>query len=172
MSRDLITEKHYSEVYKEKLFELWYKQGKPSRAIFHRRIPTDEANRLPNTQTIQNWIENEWRERGEALDELVMEELNSRLVYEKVEMLKRHAEAGQRMQTMAVEVLEKLEPDDFTSSSLIRLWAEGIRIERESVGIPQALEKMTKLSDEQLVDEIKEIFSHSTVEFEQIEDEV
>jgi len=159
----------FSEDYRENMFELWYKQGKPSNIIFHRRAPADENNVMPTAATFKFWID-DWRERAEALDELVMQKLNERLVYEKVEMLKRHSEAGRKMQKMAIDTLEQLKPDDFTSSSLIRLWAEGIRIERESSGIPEALEKMTKMSDEQLVDEIKDIFSHAPVEFQQIED--
>ena len=101
---------------------------------------------------------------------MVMEQLNAQLVHEKVEMLKRHADVAKEMQELAISTLQLLDVEDFTSSSLIRLWSEGIRIERESIGIPQALEKMSGLTDEQLVKEIEEIVRSSQGTIEQIED--
>jgi hypothetical protein len=164
------TNPFYSEKYREKIFEFWYLRGKPSPTAIAKYMPADEEGRIPDKTTISRWVNDEFISRAEILDEAVTKELNARLVHEKVEMLDRHAKAARKMQDKAMELLETLNPDDFTSSSLIRLWTEGIRIERESAGIPGMLEKITNLSEESLVAEIEEIFRHSPIDVKQLED--
>ena len=160
----------YTEKYKNQLFEHWFKNGKLGYSKFRKIAFPDENGRLPGEPLIQKWIDDEWRGRGEHLDSMVMEQLNAQLVYEKVEMLKRHADDAKWAQEIAIEKLKQMDIEDFTASALIRLWSEGIRIERESIGIPQALEKMSGLSDEQLVKEIEEIVRSSPGTIEQIDD--
>jgi hypothetical protein len=60
------------------------------------------------------------------------------------------------------KILEK--QDELSSNALVRLLIEGIRIERESRGIPQALEKMVNKTDEELLDEIAQLTGGAEVE--------
>jgi len=59
--------------------------------------------------------------------------------------------------------------DVLSAPAAVRLLVEGIRIERESRGIPAALDKMQNMSDEQLLDEIKELMTSSSVSLEEID---
>src|SRR3990167_2801564 len=120
----------YTEKYKNQLFEHWFKNSKMGYNNFHKIAFPDENGRIPAEKLLQRWIDDEWRARGEHLDNMVMEQLNAQLVHEKVEMLKRHADVAKEMQELAIENLRQMPLDDFTSSALIRLWSEGIRIER------------------------------------------
>ena len=97
----------------------------------------------------------------EKTNELI-DEINQRVIAEKVEMLSRHTKLGQEMQDMALDYLKE-NVDELSSPAAIRLLVEGIRIERESRGVPEALEKISKMSDEQLLSEVKKIVSQSPV---------
>lgn len=131
-----------------------------SRLIKH--IP-DEEGHYPTQSTLYAWINtNEWNERGNELDQKVMNTLDATLIQEKVEMLHRHTQVAEKMQSLAVDAIEKhlieeRDPEWLTASSAIRLLTEGIRIERESRGIPGMLEKISKRSDEDLLEDIKKL---------------
>ena len=69
------------------------------------------------------------------------------------------------MQNLSLEYLEA-HADDLTSAGAVRLLVEGIRIERESKGVPEALEKMSKMSDADLLEEVKKLATSSSVTLE------
>jgi hypothetical protein len=115
-------------------------------------IPVDWGENKPAEGTLRQWIKDSFEERAAVLDKQLANEIEGRLIQEKVEMLYRHGEIGRTMQNRALEKLETVEIEDLPTSAAVRLLVEGVRIERESVGLPQALEKMINSSDEDIMD--------------------
>jgi len=127
-------------------------------------IPDDWGERIPTTHTLGIWMRGEmFQSQATELDKQVSTELEARLVKEKVEMLTRHADIGVKMQDLAIDYIEH-NSDQLSSNAYVRLLIEGIRIERESKGIPQALEKMMSRTDEELLEEVRELTEGAQVE--------
>lgn len=162
--------KYFTEAYKQDLFVLWYNNQKPFSHVLVNMIPDSWANGVrPSPETTRLWIDRIFKPQAEILDAQVARELEQRLVAEKVEMLSRHARIGQEMQDVAYNYLEK-HKEELNTSSAVRLLVEGVRIERESRGIPQALEKMMDRSDEELLEEVKKLIGESPVEIMEVLD--
>ena len=150
---------------KEEVFYFWYNNRRMSIRKFYEKLQEEYPDEpLPSVNTIQFWIR-EFLPRARDLDLQVHQQLEATVIAEKVEMLKRHAKVGLRMQNLSLDYLEA-HADDLTSAGAVRLLVEGIRIERESKGVPEALEKMSKMSDEQLLEEVKKLATSSSVTLE------
>ena len=155
----------FTEQYQREAFTVWYELGKPSPQRLYDALKPDEiVGRVPSPKTLQEWIAERFRDWGEELDGEVRDQINEMLIAEKVEMAKRHAEIGQKMQSKALEYLDSHEID--TSASAVRLLVEGLRIEQENVGLPQALKKLSRMSDEDLLAEVMKITEKTGVSFE------
>ena len=158
------TGRGYPSGYKDDLFRIWFKHGKPSAQKLWEMIPDEWEVEKPTLQTVTIWIREIYRPRSELLDERLNQELEERLVKEKVEMLYRHAKVGRLMQNKALEHLNGVDPADLSTSSSVRLLVEGLRIERDSVGIPQAVEKLLNETDEDLLNRVQNILGDSPAE--------
>jgi hypothetical protein len=164
-----IRQKNFSSQYREKIFYVWYNHGKPgSMSLLPFITPEmDEWERLPSKYSLDVWIEDEFVPRAAQLDSEIKKQLDAQLIAEKVEMLRRHADVGLKMQDMAIEYLNE-NREELSAPAAVRLLVEGIRIERESRGIPAALDKIRDMSDEKLMEQIKEIVTSSNVTLEDI----
>jgi hypothetical protein len=156
--------------YKGDLFLFWWKNQKPSAQRLHRMIPQEWGDRKPSVLTLHAWIKDDFDHRANVLDKRLADEIEGRLIKEKVEMLYRHAQIGREAQDKALAKIRSVSVEDLPVSSAIRLFVEGVRIERESVGLPQALEKMINKSDDEILNRIKEITEESEAEILIIDD--
>lgn len=154
----------YTRGYKDDVFMLWYNNGKPSAQRLWEMLPEEWEIEKPAVKAISGWIRDIYKPRAEMMDERLAQELEGRLVKEKVEMLYRHANVGRLMQNKALTYLDKVDPDDLNTSAAVRLLVEGVRIERESVGLPQALEKMLDETDEDLLNRVEKLLGESPAE--------
>lgn len=161
--------RYFTVGYKDQLFLLWYKSGKPMAPSFFAICPPDPNGKRPNRNTIQGWVKNEWRIRAHELDAQVNNEIEKRIIVEKVEMLTRHAKIGKEMQVMAIDWLEE-NVDQLTAASAVRLLDTGLRVERESRGVPAMLEGIMNMTDEELLEQLKKEIGKSKVEIEMLED--
>jgi len=154
----------FTDEYKLQTFLLWYEKGKPSASRLWNMIkPEPLENRKPTQSTLKIWIGDIFKPQAEVWDEQVEKELEHRMVKEKVEMLSRHAELGEEMQDISIEYIRE-HKDKLTSSSAVRMLVAGIEIERDSRGLPQAIETMINKSDEDLLKDIMKIVKESEVE--------
>jgi hypothetical protein len=156
----------YPQPYIDQLFTIWYSMGKPAASSFSATMPPYDdgiTKRKPALQTVQKWIIDIFVDRGKVLDDQVMNQINQRLVADKVEMLNRHAELGFHIQNMALEYLDG-NKDKLNVSNSVRLLVEGVRIERESRGISTTLEKITNMSDEELEKQVRQLVERSPVD--------
>ena len=156
----------FPQPYIDQVFTQWYSMGKPAVKRFSQVVmPYDDGSfsHKPSVYTLQRWIFESFNDRAKMLDDQVMQQLNQKLVAEKVEMLNRHAEIGSHIQDMALDYLDE-HKDQLNVTNSVRLLVEGVRIERESRGISTTLEKITGLSDEELEKQVRQIVERSPVE--------
>lgn len=165
---------HYTQEYKNSIRTQWFRMGKPGAKRLHISIESDPiTRRKPRFETIQKWIAEDFKPFAENLDTQIQDELNNRLILEKVEMLMRHTETAQEMQNISIEWL-RIHKDDLNAISAARLLTAGIEIERMSRGIPKALEKLANMKDEDIMRKIQDIVSRSptTIEPMELSDEI
>lgn len=150
----------FSTQYREKIFYIWYNHGKPGSVNLLRFITPnlDDFERIPTKSALNFWITEEFKPRAELMDKQIKDQMNALLVKEKVEMLRRHAEIGLKMQNIAIDYLNE-NLDELSAPAAVRLLVEGIRIERESRGIPDALDKMQSMTDEDLMKEVQHLIT-------------
>lgn len=146
----------YSSDYKQKIFVLWYNSGKPSASRLFDLITEPESitGKFPSKSVLQKWISEEFTAEAIFLDEESSQEIEKRLVTDKVEMLLRHAKIGRGMQEKALSYLE--ENDDLGNArTAITLLVEGLKVERESTGVVPA-QKYSRMTDDELLEKLKE----------------
>jgi len=152
----------FSEDYKNSVFLTWYKNAKPNATYLMGMISESNDGRKPSRTLLWRWIREDFEERAIPIDDAVREEMNSRLTQEKIEMLERHAKTGLEMQNMALNYIRE-HKDELTPISAVRLLVEGVKIERGSRGIPQVLEKMMLLSDDDLLKETEKLLLRAPI---------
>jgi len=162
--RASLTDEHrkpnkFTPEYKNSVFLEWYNLGRPNPQKFALVIKPDNWGNQPTKVTLDHWIHEDFKEKADLLDQQVEEEMNKRLIQQKIEMLTRHAQVGRDMQKRAIAELEKLET--LSEAGSIRLLEFGARLERESAGIPEMLKDIMKLTDEQLVQKIQDLVTKS-----------
>jgi hypothetical protein len=168
---DKLDRSHFTDEYKNSIFMIWYRSGKVNPTALLGIIPPNSDDKKPTRITLGNWVD-DFRPRAEELDEVVKDELDGRLVKEKIEMLNRHADIALEIQGKALDYLRDKDHSDLNAASAVRLLVEGIRIEKESRGIPKILSKMASMTDDDLLKKAEELLLRSPItEMEVITDE-
>jgi hypothetical protein len=172
MPSEMIVKQYFSNSYKDAIFTLWYSMGKPVARILYPKIPIyEDTGGKPAYETLHVWVTSEeFREKARMLDEQVMEQINAKMIAEKVEMLNRHATVGVTMQDIAMKYLDE-HKTELGISPAVRLLVAGVEIERESRGIATTVEKITRMSDQDLESEIQKLLEKSPVELQTIDGE-
>lgn len=161
----------FSENYKLSVFELWYRSGKPTAKVMYNLVEPDPVTGdIPTFTTLQTWMKVDFVPHADMLDQQVQMALEERLIQEKVAMFEKHAKIAVDLQEMAITYLDENQ-DNLKVPNAVRMLIEGVRIERESRGIPQALEKMMNRTDEELLKEVTEIVSKAPVTIEPLSEE-
>lgn len=156
----------FTRGYKYDVFLLWYEGGQPAASSLRNMLNPDPTNgRTPGHATLQNWIIKNFRPKADVWDRGVDEEMKGNLVQAKLEMLARHAKVGKQMQIMAIDYLND-HLNEITPAVAAKLLIEGIKVERVSLGIPEAIEKMVTQTDEELMGELKKILTSGKVTIE------
>lgn len=150
----------FAKDYKLAMFQDWYNQGRPSVYKFFPYVVPDENGNKPSQITVGHWVHDDFKERADFLDKQVTDEMNKRLIEIKIEMLNRHAELAVELQKRALKELEAM--SKLTEAGSIRLLELGIKVEQGSRGIPEMLDKMRKLSDDDLLKQIQELATTSS----------
>jgi hypothetical protein len=92
------TNSTYSMEYKWEVFSTWFRGGRPSAIQLNAMIGYDEftKNKI-SISVLRTWV-SEFKKQAEILDAQINNQLERRLVAEKVEMLNKHAKLGQDIQ--------------------------------------------------------------------------
>ena len=162
---------HYSEEYKSVVFQIWYSNNRPLPSKLLEMIPEDESHRKPDVKNLGKWI-SFWGEDADRLDIEVKRNIDIDLVGQRAEMLKKQANSGKALQDMGMTYLEEHGFDK--ASDALRAVVDGVRIERESRGLGEALDRIFKMDDEALRKELVHLLqrdSGAVVDGQVLEDE-
>jgi len=147
----------YTQPYKDAVFYTWYTMGKISANSLRRAIEPNEEGHTPSVFALNEWIKSDYFvNKAKELDDTIKATVDTKVVSEKVEMLERHAVISKEMQDIAIDYLRE-HKDDLTAATAVRLWLEGVRIERESRGLPSLITGVVNSSDEELVQHIQDL---------------
>ena len=142
----------YNQDLKDKAFWIWYNNGKlPATKLLLKLQETEKI--VPPRTTLYAWM-SDWKEHADELDQQIKDEFSADVVQTKVEMLRRHASVGKELQSIGIEWLRE-NLDSLTAAAVTRLIKDGYEMERSSVGVPEALEKMLAVSDDDLKKQIE-----------------
>jgi len=155
--------RNFSDEYKKQIFILWYNSGKPSPGDLKLFIkePDPLTNRFFTESQLKHLINSEFRALADYFDNEVAKALETKLVSEKVEMLREHAELGKNIAKMGMDYLE--EHGIGGSRNALNAIIQGLKIERESRGTPIELAKIAKMSDDQIIEELKDLVEGSEI---------
>ena len=151
----------YSSEYKTKLYYQWYKAGKPSSGKFALEVKPYEG-KVPNQLTLQTWIK-QWEIECREMDEQVKSELSKNIVQTKVEMFSEHLEQARELRIVAFNWLKE-NWEELTPSVAVRLRTDAMGMEQSIAGIPEAIEKMMSMTDEDLLEATLDALEDSNLE--------
>ena len=153
----------FLDEYRQEAFLIWYENNKPSAVELRKLIINsfEETAVVPSAAALSIWISTFFIPKAYELDLQVSERLDEKAIASKVEMMNRHAQLGREMQTMGIEYLR--EKGLGSSRNAIVALVHGFEIERQS-NVPTDFEKLEKMTDDALLDELKKLATNSVVE--------
>jgi len=115
--------------------------------------PADEKGRRVTNTTLNKWMrEYGWRERAEDIQIKAIEKVNDEIINLKANLLREQFENGK---DIAMKAKQFLMDNGFDSAaSAVSAYFSATKEQRLAVGIWEILEKMNKMTDEQLEREI------------------
>lgn len=158
----------YSKLYRDSAFFQWYRLGRVGMKQLTFHLEPDERNKTPGYQTLSKWKKEEnWVERADEMDENASIQIQKKLIDDKRKMLEKHIEISEDMQNQALEYLETHGLD--TAHQAIRLLELGIKVEKESVGLPSLLKEVSELEDSDLTSRIAKLLEGAEIDLDEIE---
>lgn len=138
---------------------IWYKMGRPTATEFMKYLPKDlDTGDVAKYNSLLAWRNKyAWDMRADVLDAEVTRQIEIQAINEKVEMLRRQADLGKRLQDAGEDYfLHNAIVSDRVALGAIKT---GVEIERNARGIPDALLKIADLKDEELGDIVGKLLS-------------
>ena len=143
----------YTESYREACFLAWFQNGCPKGKQILEILPIDEHGRKPHIAQVNEWMNTyDWYARSDVLNSEVAKRIEIQAVEDKVKMLQKQAENGERLQEKGMKYLETVGFDK--SADALRAVIQGAELERASKGLPSALIKISEMDDSKLSDVI------------------
>jgi hypothetical protein len=159
----------FPDTYREGLFLMWYEMGCPALKLFYEKVPPADDGRTATEYTVREWFKKyQWKERASRLNTEVAKIVEAKAVEERVQMLNRQAEYGLQLQEMGIKYLE--EHDLNNDKSAITAIIRGAELERNSRGLPDALQKVAKMQDSTLEITVRKLLSRMPTD--QLKEEV
>lgn len=145
----------FDDAYRETCFNVWLSADCPDglRRI-QEVLPLTAEGEKPSLEVVRMWLNQDWKFRADYINSRAQEVADEDLIQRKAEMLKQQAERGRKLQLMGIEYLESEGGGFDSSSSAVSAIINGAKLERESMGIGDLIERMSRMSDTELKSEI------------------
>jgi hypothetical protein len=139
----------YSELYKQKAFDVWFLNGRPTDSNLYELLSPDEQGNKPSYPTLVRWRKDfDWESRADILDAQAIQKHDDALIQKKVEMLTRHYNDAV---SLATKAKEHLMMDGFDSSAAaVNAYFRGTEEQRNVEGLGELLNKLGKMTNEQI----------------------
>lgn len=139
----------YSLAQIEEIFFIWYKANRCTIQQLQTLCSESGINPVPSIHNLYRWKDHhKWLDKADVLDQQVMKQIETKAIEEKVEMYRRHSEMAKSLQDMAFAYFQENGIDN--AKVALTAVIKGAELERISRGIPDALQKVAKLQDEEL----------------------
>jgi hypothetical protein len=145
----------YDQIYIKECFNAWYLNGRPTApkdilAVIPVYGPTGGK---PTGFMLKKWmIDGFWDVQADEMDAKAMILVDDALVNKKAEMLRRHQKDAE---TLAEKALSYLKTDGFDSSSAaVQAYFRATEEQRKTAGFSDLLEKLDKMSNNDVENEI------------------
>ena len=146
----------FSLIYREAVFNVWYQNECPTIPDLMTIIPPDDDGRKPDIVTVNAWSRNDgWQEHADALNAQLSVQTDQMAIEKRMEMFKKHAELGKLMSGKGEDYFKEHAPE--TATEAIRAITEGTKLERESLGLAEAYDKILNASNEELNSRLKKL---------------
>lgn len=151
----------FTTEYINKCKTLWYSAGRPSDLksilrLLEKENCRDEHGRLPHRLTLKGWIaEYGWFEWADIMDAEANALVEVDIINQKAQMLREQAKRGQELQELGMAFLKSSDGGFDSSSAAVQAVIRGAELERSSRGIGETLAKLAKMSDGDLMEEIR-----------------
>lgn len=145
----------FTPEYIQQIFTIWYGAGRPNQIYkILDKLPKDNlTGRIPDVSSIQKWrIKYGWDAQADELDEKALVLVQNDLIQRKADMLSRQADIGFQLQYLGMAYLVSGSFD--SSASAVQAIKVGAELERSSRGISDLIMKISKMSDDELQQEI------------------
>lgn len=152
-----ITVRDFSDDYKRELFYIWYNASKPGPKGLLEIISSDPVSgNKPSERLIETWITNDFKPMALDFDQSANDQMRERAIALKVEMHERHAEVGKELQSMGIEFLREYGVND--AKTAVRAVIVGSELEAKNRGVGDILDAINKMTNDEVVDNIKKAF--------------
>lgn len=144
----------YTQEFRDRCFTAWYSAGRPSVLADHHDIfPVDENGRKPVISVLKVWRRKYgWDIHADALDTKAIQIRDDYLVVRKADILKKQANDAILIADKALNYLVSGTFD--SSASAVSAYFKSTEEVRMAIGISELIEKMSKMSEDELKDEI------------------
>lgn len=153
----------YSDDYVRKVFLVWYNNGKPGATRLREKIEPNSEGDTPVVSILNTWITNDFMPYSLELDTQIAEQIEGKLISDRMEALKRHASLGHRMQDIGLEYFEANGITNLRARDAITLMFQGAKLERESLVVPTFFDKLAQMDDSEIIEEIKRLSAGGTL---------
>jgi hypothetical protein len=145
----------YPQTYIKKCFNSWYLGGRPNFPARVKEIIPEFEGRKPSTAQVHRWmVDGMWDAWADELDAKAMVLADDALVNKKAKMLIKHQEDAVKM---AQKALDYLMVDGFDSSSAaVQAYFKSTEEQRKTAGFSDLLEKLDKMTNNEVEREIIE----------------
>ena len=150
----------YSKEYKKAMSLKWYNSNRPTAGKFILEMEPFDG-KVPNQFTLQTWMR-DWEKEYESYDRAIEERLQDEVVASKVKMYSKIIKDAAELNHASFEWL-KANINELTPSVAVRLWTDTIEIMKGLSGLPEAIERMMKMDDAELVEETAKILQDSNI---------
>lgn len=163
--------KRWSKNYRRRCFDAWYLQGRSNvPAHILEIIPPDDDGTKPTVLTVRKWYLNGgWDLLADDLDVKVEEKANISLINQKAAMLKRHQQDAVKLADKARDYL-LLEGFD-SASAAAQTYFRATEEQRKTAGFSDLLERLDKMTNNDVEREIVALLSRSEANEQIIETE-
>lgn len=143
----------FPEDYIEKCFTVWLGADRPTNDRLLKILPENQDGHKPSIVTLQQWKRKyDWYGRADKINAQALAKANEFIITKKSELLIKQFNEALAVSNVAFAHLISGTFD--SSSAAVQAFFRGLEEQRKVVGISDMLEKMSKMNDEEIRQEI------------------
>lgn len=164
----------YDQIYIKKCFDTWYLAGRPNSLPKIKDLipPLDESGRKPSIIMIRKWmVEGAWDVWADDLDAQMYQQNDKELINQKAQMLREHQAQAALVTKTALEYLLDKDKGFDSAASAVQAFFRGMEEQRKTAGFSDLLEKLDKMTNNDVEREILTLLNRAAENDQVIETE-